>query len=202
MKRSHLLTLLLLTASPMASASQLVESLNAIADLAITISAFAGLIFLFGGIYGYYADTKAGREVNHAFNITAIFAGIGLISALALYSIVRASVVGEGQTLRGNMVLSDQVQRMMSTGSSGPFSGYIPADTQEALLAFVFLIGLFSFLRSFWLAYSLYKQNARNGENSVMRILAHMLAGILLMNITWTACWIGKSFSIPFLCMG
>lgn len=182
-----------------------VAQLSSLFSVVLGAASFLGVLLFANGLMGVYAS-QSGRSNNTiGQSIIKMFVGTFMLSIGWVYGLMKASFVGNDATGvnydgRGSLALDSAA---IAAGNSAAATGYgkfIPAQTLQAVFAFVFLIGLIAFIHG---VYLLRNVGAEGGSPDMKRACFYrILGGLICMNITWFSCLVGGILGIESMCFG
>lgn len=192
----------LLVASPLASASdseRILQQLTSIAPMIMAISAFVGLLLFASGIFRVYQRSTNPNQHTTASAIRLLVAGTLLLCLPATINMFSKTVVDPNWsgTARSIMAVDENALRELDSINQTPLGRMMPEGMGKAVIGFLYLFGFFFFV---WGIYLIKDAGDRQAQVSVGKVITHIAGGILLMNLTWSACIIGSIFGLTGMC--
>lgn len=192
----------LLVASPLASASdsaRILQQLTSIAPMIMAISAFVGLLLFASGIFRVYQRSANPNQHTTASAIRLLVAGTLLLCLPATINMFSKTVVDPNWsgTARSIMAVDENALRELDSINQTPLGRMMPEGMGKAVIGFLYLFGFFFFV---WGIYLIKDAGDRQAQVSVGKVITHIAGGILLMNLTWSACIIGSIFGLTGMC--
>lgn len=192
-----------LFASPAYAASSSTVTIDAIASLIVAGCYLVGIMTFIYGIYGFKAHSSAPQQFPIATCVMNLLTGVFLLSMPTFYGILKRSTIDPGW--------NDDSRKALSVGPHvddvrGSFiETYMPGETANAIIGFIFLVGLYNFAKGIYKLrfVGLGQMHAPQGQGAGLgNAFTHMIGGMLVMNITTVSCIIGETFNFDILCMG
>ncbi|MGD1524411.1 hypothetical protein [Vibrio owensii] len=194
---------LLASSSAFAADSGIIDNdIIPINELLVTAATFIGLCLFVSGWYSVKQNAHAPQQNPLSGAFSRIFAGVAMISSGPLYGILSNSTISNGVNVDDRSILSVSSSPMMALSDiSGSWLGqHIPQQTMDAVFGFVFLAGLYAFLKGIYLLKNVSGQERQN-EGGIGRALTHIGGGFITMNITTFSCMVGNTLGLTMLCI-
>lgn len=193
---------LLLQCAATAQAGDIVNQISSAGDVAISFAWLMGVTIFGFGLLSFYKHSENPQQYTIAGGVARLAAGLGLVSVGATYSLMRNSVLGgtEWGTDRSVLAVDQNSAAMMDGGARAGFMTFIPAGTEQAILAFVFFVGLVAFIKGIYHIKNI--PDAGSREGSVMKPMLHIIGGIVCMNIDRFTCIIANTTGFSGLAIG
>lgn len=192
----------------LSSAANALESGNAfVTEEAVPINSFMliigtllGLITFGSGLFGVSKSSSMPQQYPMKANVTKMAAGILLLSAGGFYEIVMNSMgmAGAGSSL--NVADSDLISTGSDSLKNSVFGELLPKETIKILLSFIYLVGLYAFLKGIYMLKDLGANQAQQQGGSAKSSIVHIVGGVITMNITTFSCIVGSTLGMPELC--
>ena len=194
--------------SGMASAdgSVISQNLNVAFDVGVRIFQVIGFLVFSFSLYSINAVAKGqGRQKTYGKVALEMFVGALLISLGWIYSIVKESIIGNttepGVDFTDSSTFNIALDSAAAAGAArlqaSGFGKFMPQDTMQMLLAFIFLYGLIAFATG-WLKLKDVPDDRGGGGYAKPTIM--IIGGVLCMNILWFGCLVGRFIDVPALC--
>lgn len=185
-----------------AYAANLVSQIQSAGGLAIGIAWLMGVTVFGFGLFTFYKHAENPQQNTIAGGISRLAAGLGLILVGTTYSIMRNSMLGVAEWGSDREVLAVDANSaaMMDGGARAGFMTFIPAGTEQAILAFVFFVGLVAFIKGIYHIKNI--PDAGSREGSVAKPLMHVIGGMVCMNIDRFTCVIANTTGYHGLAIG
>ncbi len=181
------------------------QNLNVLGDVALWVAFLSGVLVFANGLYKIYDNSKGRTDVKIGQAILEMVVGSMLVSIPWVYGVIKTSFMDGSKNgvavAQGQMVLAlDTAAASASSaiGSGQLYSSVVPVDSINAVLAFIFLVGLLAMISG---VFALKNINNSRSEHPLMAPIIKIFAGALCMNILWFGCLLKASFGIPGICM-
>ncbi|MEZ8292779.1 hypothetical protein AB6D11_02875 [Vibrio splendidus] len=181
------------------NASNVINSLGgAIDGLFVVI----GVVLLMTGIYSLYKRSISPQQNPLSVSIFTLLSAVMLISSTSFFHIVGGTVGLQGNTLtdRGAFSYDSSAYQQIDNYENSWLGRYIPEQTQEMVMGFVWLAGLVGFLRGILLIKDLGSNGQNNQGGGPGKVAAHIIGGYITMNIMEFSCALGQTFGTSGLC--
>lgn len=188
--------------SPAYAGGNLVTQIHSVGGLAVAVAWLMGVtIFGFGLVY-FNKHGENPQQYPLSGGVARLAAGLGLITVGTMYSLMRNTLLGvaEWGSDREVLAVNANSAAMMDGGARAGFMTFIPAGTEQAILAFVFFIGLVAFIKGIYHVKNI--PDAGSREGSVMKPFLHVLGGVVCMNIDRFTCIIANTTGYSGLAIG
>ena len=168
----------------------------------VNIVAFAGGIILF--IIALLRFKKNAENPNNypiGNTIAILFSAVGLISLSTFYQMV-SNTLGSDLVGSSSSILAVNSHIAGFDGKNvavGGFSKFIPTDTGQTILAFVFLTGMISFVRGIFLLKDI--GSPQGQQRGIGQPITHILGGAVAMNILQFSCILGRFVGSEMMCL-
>lgn len=171
-------------------------------ELLVTAATFIGICLFVSGIYSVKQNAHAPQQNSLSSAFGKMLSGVFMISAGPIYGAISNSTIGNGVNIDDRSMLSVSNSPMMALNdvSNSWLGQHIPQQTMDAVFGFVFLAGLFAFLKGIYLLKNVAGQEKQN-EGGIGRAFTHIAGGFITMNITTFSCMIGNSLGMTMLCI-
>lgn len=171
-------------------------------SLMLIIATMLGLFVFGSGLYGVSKSSTMPQQYPVSSCVTKMITGVLLLSITAFYNVVMKSV---GFSDGSATTLSVQDSALLSSGvsmlSNSAMGEILPQETIQILLAFIYLVGLYSFLKGVYMLKDVGgSPNQNQGQSVVKSSLVHIVAGIIAMNITMFSCILGSTLGLSQMC--
>lgn len=178
-------------------------TINALGSLIVAGCYLIGTITFIYGLYGFKAHTNQPQQFPISTCVMNLLTGVILLSLPVFYSILKRSTIDPGWNEGARVALSVGPHVADVRGSF--IDTYLPGETAEAVIGFIFLVGLWSFAKGVYRLrfVGLSQMHAPPGAGQGLgNAITHMVGGMLVMNITHVSCIIGETFNLNILCIG
>lgn len=193
---------LLLQCATTAQAGNIVTQINSAGNLAISFAWLMGVTIFGFGLFSFYKHNENPQQYTIAGGVARLAAGLGLIAVGTTYSLMRKTMLGVADwgADREILAVDSNSSSMMDGGARAGFMTFIPAGTEQAILAFVFFVGLVAFIKGIYHIKNI--PDAGSREGSVMKPMLHIIGGIVCMNIDRFTCIIANTTGFSGLAIG
>lgn len=193
--------LLLLSLSPFANAAGVdhVDTFKALGELAVAVGYMVGLFLFIQGLYAFYLSGKFGNDPSRsiASAFWQVASGTMLLLSSTVYSIAKGTVSPTWTDTNEVLALSSSA---FNNIESAGFMNMIPESTIKSLMAAIWLIGLFGFLKGIYLMrFASEQASGAQGYSPVKKIVVHIFGGVVLMNIRDTSNAVAKVMGWDFM---
>jgi hypothetical protein len=159
-----------------------------------------GLVLFISGLLRIRKNAENPNSHSMASCIWMMISGTLLISLGTFYSIVSStldtSLVGSGASI---LSVNAHISLPSGTQPGKGFSQFIPTESGQSILAFVYFIGMLSFVRGIMLLKDL---GSPQGQQMGMgKPVTHILGGAVAMNILKFSCMIGAFIGSDVICL-
>lgn len=178
-----------------------VLELTAIAGLVMGVAYLAGSILFLSGIYKFKKNGENAQAHPIATAVWMVIAGVLLLSAPTFYNAVSSTIHSTFVGASGVDILAvnQHIQGFDVVESNFGFSRFIPTGTGKAILAFIYVVGLISFVKGIFMLKDTGETQKQLGFSAAM---VHIFAGAIAMNISQFSCLVGDFFNTKALCLG
>jgi len=173
-------------------------------ELIVSAAAMVGVFMFIIGLYSVKQNAFSPQQNPLSSAFSKMFAGLALISAGPMYAFLNNSTMSDSLNVDDRSVLSVSSSTLMGDVSSSANSWlgeHLPQATIEAIMGFVYLAGLFAFIKGLYLLKNVAGQNQSQAEGGFGRSLTHIFGGFVTMNITTFSCMIGGTLGISMMCI-
>jgi hypothetical protein len=159
-----------------------------------------GLVLFVTGLLRIRKNAENPNSHSIASCIWMLVSGTLLISLGSFYSIVSAtldpSLVGQS-----NSILAVNAHISLASGSKtgSGFSQFIPTEAGQSIMAFVYFIGMLSFVRGIMLLKDL--GSPQGQQMGIGKPITHILGGAVAMNILKFSCMVGAFIGSDVICL-
>ncbi|MEZ9709252.1 hypothetical protein AB4254_11285 [Vibrio breoganii] len=170
-------------------------------SLFISIAFLLGLGLFANGLLGFYRSGTQPQQYPAAQQGWKCFAGILLLSCTAIYNITLKSI---GMDESDNPLVVDQGSlESLSGGLSNSWLGeYLPMESISFIIGFIWLFGLYSFLKAIYTLKDMGNISAsQQGGSPLKKAIISGLSGIICMNLDSFACLLGRSAGTTVMCL-
>ncbi|MND11560.1 hypothetical protein D3C87_351680 [compost metagenome] len=177
------------------------ETINPIASLIVSIGYLVGLTLFVHGLYGIKKNSESPQQYPFGKCVAEMVSGVLLLLSGYFYGVVRNSAVNDGWSYDNSNALALDHTALSNMGDlSQSFLGqYLPVQTIEMLIGFVYLFGLMSFLKGIYMLKSI---GAVNNQDGIGKVATHICGGIVCMNIASFSCLVSSFIGVSMLCLG
>lgn len=188
-----------------AQAPAILQTLNAAGNAIIAFSTVTGLFLCGWACFIWWKNQKNpnGPTANHS-PVWTFVAGVSLLLAPVLYNIFMRTGLGDTwqPSIQFGAADAAGIRAIEGSGQS-PLLQFLPPHTVQIIAAFIYLLGLFSYLKGImllrWLGFG-GDQRPEQGGSAGGKASAHILGGLFLMNINAAACVILGIFIAMSMC--
>lgn len=210
MKTTRKLTIWLMTAfllPGIANAADVntVGQLSSLFSVVLGAASFIGVLLFANGLIAVYQSQTGRSNKTIGQAVITMFVGTFMLSVGWVYGLMRASFVGANSTGvsyegRGTLALDAAAIASGNAAAKTGYGKFIPAQTLQAVFAFVFLVGLIAFIHGVYLL----KNIGTDGGSPDMKraCIYRIFGGLVCMNITWFSCLVGGILGIESMCFG
>lgn len=182
-----------------------VGQLSALFSVVLGLASFLGVLLFANGLIAVYQSQTGRSNKTIGQAMISMFVGTFMLSVGWVYGLMRASFVGSSATGvsyegRGVLALDAAAISAGSAAARTGFGEFMPAETLQAVFAFVFLVGLMAFVHGIYLLRNI---GADGGSPDMKRACIYRIfGGLVCMNITWFSCLVGGILGIEAMCFG
>lgn len=187
-----------------AASVDIVGQMSAMFSVALAVSAFIGVMLFANGLMGLHSAATGNSRKTYGSSLLNMVVGTFMLSVGWVYGLMKASFVGDedgGVTYdgRGSLALDAAAIKAGGKLAATGFGKFLPAQTFEAIFAFVFLVGLLAFINGVYML----KNLSEGGDANMKRASFYrIIGGLMCMNLTWFSCLIGGFLGIASMCFG
>ncbi|MCP1674250.1 NADH:ubiquinone oxidoreductase subunit 6 (subunit J) [Natronocella acetinitrilica] len=175
----------------------------AIAQLIVIVGYLVGFVLFGIGIYGFKRWGENPNSFPLSRAVMSCIAATLLLTLGATYDIVMRSTIDpgfSGSDSRHALALSADALRIDSSSNS-IFSEYLPEHTIAVILGFIFVVGLYNFVKGIYLLKNI-GASQQQQEGTIAKPLTHIIGGILAMNINVFSCILANIIGFSGICIG
>lgn len=176
---------------------------NTMTTFAEVFQAFAFLIGLWLSGYAcflWYNQNKAGGQKTQNSPIANFMAGNALMISTVLYEYFMNTALGDSWDSTVQFGAIDDVALRSIEGAQSPLMQFLPDNTVAIITGFVYLMGLFSYLKGIYLLRFMGMGGDPSQGSPASKSVAHIIGGMILMNINSFACTILGIFITTGMC--
>lgn len=189
-----------------ASNPEILATIDVFGQVAIAFASLAGLFLCGYACFIWYSknSTKGGQKSSYSVAWTFL-AGVALLLAPALYPILMTTGLGDTWSSNGFAVheVSGAALDSIERNGESPLLQFLPENTVKIVSAFIYLLGLFAYLKGIYLLRFIGiagDSSAAQGSSMGGKAMAHILGGLFVMNINAAACMILGIFMTMSVC--
>lgn len=185
-------------------------------EILTTIDIFAKVFMAFASVFGLFLsgyagflwfnknNPKGGQKSPYSVAWTFI-AGIALLLSPSLYPIFMSTGLGSEWSSSSFAVdeISKSAMDQIENKGQSPLLRYLPQNTVLIISSFIYLLGLFSYLKGIYMLRFIGisgDSSAAQGSSQGGKALAHILGGLFVMNINAASCLIIGIFITMSVC--
>lgn len=183
--------------------SSTVALTNTMTTFAEVFQAFAFLIGLWLSGYAcfvWYSQNKLGGQKSGYSPISTFLAGNALMISTVLYEYFMNTALGDNWDSSVSFGAIDDVALRSIEGAQSPLMQFLPENTVALISGFIYLMGLYSYLRGVYLLRFVGMAGDNPNNNSLSKSSAHIIGGMILMNVNAFACSILGLFIATSMC--
>lgn len=186
---------------------EILQTFDIFAGAFMAFSSVAGLFLCgYAGLLWYNKNGNSGGQKSPYSVVWTFIAGVALLISPALYPIIMSTGLGDtwaaSNTLEVYEVSAHALEQIDGKGES-PLLQYLPKDTVKIISAFIYMLGLFSYLKGIYMLRFIGiagDSSAAQGSSQGGKALAHIGGGLFVMNINAAACTILGIFMTMSVC--
>lgn len=176
---------------------------NTMTTFAEVFQAFAFLIGLWLSGYAcfvWYNQNKVGGQKSGYSPISTFLAGNALMLSSVLYEYFMNTALDDSWDQSVSFGAIDEVSLRAIEGAQSPLMQFLPDNTVALITGFIYLMGLFSYLKGIYLLRFVGMAGDDPNRNFLSKASAHIIGGMILMNINAFACTILSVFVTTGMC--
>jgi hypothetical protein len=159
-----------------------------------------GIVLFISGLLRIRKNAENSNNYPLSSCIWMLVSGALLISLGTFYNVVSGSMggglIGESNSI---LAVNAHISLASSTKPGSGFSQFVPSEAGQSVLAFVFFVGIVSFVRGVFLLKDL--GSSQGQQSGVMKPITHILGGAVAMNILKFSCMIGAFIGSDVICL-
>lgn len=182
------------------STTALTQTMTIFAEV---FQAFAFLIGLWLSGYAcfvWYNQNKVGGQKTQNSPFATFFAGNALMLSTVLYEYFMNTALDDSWDKSVSFGAIDEVALRSIEGAQSPLMQFLPDNTVALISGFIYLMGLFSYLKGIYLLRFMGMGGDPSQGSPASKSAAHIVGGMILMNINAFACVILGIFITTGLC--
>lgn len=183
-----------------ASTSALTNTMTTFAEV---FTAFAFVIGLWLSGYAafiWYSKNKNGGQSSSYSVWSTFLAGNALMISTVLYEYFMNTALGDTWDKSIMFGAVDEVALKSIEGSQSPLMQFLPENTVALISGFIYLMGLFSYLKGVYLLRYIGSTGSQGQSVPTSKAAAHIVGGMILMNSNAFACSILGLFITTQMC--
>lgn len=159
-----------------------------------------GMALVFAGLYGFYQWSQDPRTFTPQNCAAKLIAGsLLLISSVTYTWTMNTASDNEWESNSSMLAVGSHINEDIETAKQGFLGKYLPENSVRTLMGFVYLIGLFGYLRGVYLLKDIGSSDS-NRSGGFWKAMWHMIGGAATMNILDVGCWLSDLFGIALIC--
>lgn len=171
-----------------------------IASLIVNIGFCIGIILFGTGIWGLHKSHSMPAQFPVAQAYSKCGSGVALLAASELYTVVvntffSGAGFNDSLDIADSSLFSDDISDI----SNSAIASYLPENTLYIILGFLYLAGLYSFIKGLFLLKNL-TSAAQMGAGWFPKSVVHIGSGVVLMNIIRFGCIMAATLGYSGLC--
>lgn len=179
-----------------------IEQIQSFVTLAIQVAYLLGAILFIMGLWGFKKAGENAAQYPVMKNVMTLVAGALLLSISTFYNIASETISSDFSGSSKSILEVNPHIADLKISAKNTFSSFIPAESAKAILAFVYMVGLFSFIKGIYMMKDIggSQMGGQNG-GSAGKCITHIIGGVLAMNITKFSCMVGSFLGSDKLCL-
>lgn len=176
---------------------------NTMQTFAEVLQAFAFLIGLWlsgYALFTWYQQNKVGGQKSGGSPVAMFLTGNALMLSTVLYTYFMNTALKDNWDSTVKFGAIDQVALRSIEGAQSPMMQFLPDNTVALITGFIYLMGLFSYLKGIYLLRHLGSSEGGQQQSGLSKASAHIIGGMILMNINSFACVILGIFITTGMC--
>lgn len=180
-------------ASQLRPVAEIIQQFSAVSIFMVLAFGLAGIIIFIYGLYCLKSNSDDPRQYPLSKGILNLLAGSSLLIPASMYKIAEGTLLSsQSGGARSGLALNES----MLTGAASQSPALLPTELWTIIYGFVFLVGLFSFLKGIFMMRLVGQQGSDGRVVGVMKIINHLVFGVIAMNIQTFGQILGNTFFI------
>ena len=170
--------------------------------VALRIVAFLmGIVLFSSSLLRIKKNAENPNNYSIANAIWMLIAGTLLISLGTFYSVISETLNPSFQGVSTSILsVNEHIKGFEAKKVGiGGFSAFVPTETGQTILAFVYLVGMISFVRGIYLLKEM--GTPKGDQQGIGQAVTHIIGGALAMNILQFSCILGSFLGTDMICL-
>jgi hypothetical protein len=159
-----------------------------------------GIVLFISGLLRIRKNAENPNNYSISSCIWMLISGSLLISLGTFYNVISssmgASLIGDTKSI---LAVNAHISLASGTQSASGFAKFVPTETGQTILAFIYFIGIVSFVKGIFLLKDL--GSPQGQQAGLSKPITHIMGGVVAMNILKFSCMVGVFIGSDIICL-